>query len=98
MLRGFTTKESTCCLSVLDKTETLTYFVLEVCGYTRTRGFTRTRPVGAGRVGISRVGSGTAKVIPGTVSQVFPVPTLSFGVTLSPLDVAVNSTNTVNTG
>jgi len=41
---------------------------LAVCGYTCTRGFTRTRSVPAGwvRVGVSRVGSGTGKVITGT--------------------------------
>lgn len=40
---------------------------LEVCGYTRTRGFNRTRPVprglGADRVRLSRVGLGTDRAI-----------------------------------
>ena len=41
-------------------------YLIEVCGYTRTRGFTRTRESGTGRVGVSRVGSATGKVITGT--------------------------------
>src|SRR6218665_4222970 len=36
--------------------------------------------------------SGTGKVITGTMYPVLPVPTFSFGVTLSSLDVAVNLT------
>ena len=53
---------------------------------------TRTRGLGTGRVGVSRVGSGTGKVITDTGVPVFPVLTFSFGVTLSPLLVAVNFT------
>jgi len=37
-------------------------FRLGVCGYTRTRGFTRTRPVPAGRVGSGRSSAGTGRV------------------------------------
>jgi len=56
------------------------------------RGYTRTRGLGTGRVGVSRVGSGTNKMITGTGVPGLPVPTFSFGVTSSPLHVVVNFT------
>ena len=49
-------------------------------------------PSGTRRVGVSLVGSGTGRVITGTVYPVLSVPKFSFGVTLSPLHVAVNLT------
>src|SRR6218665_1350696 len=87
-------------LSTLSRLTAVSHFApsptatwpLEVCEYTRTRGFTRTRPVPAGRVGVSRVGSGTGKVITGTGVPGLTVRTFSFGVTLSPLLEAVNLT------
>ena len=48
---------------------------LEVCGSTRTRGYTRTEPVPAGmgrvRVDVLRVGSGTGTKFTGTGIPVF---------------------------
>jgi len=64
--------------------------LLEVCEHTRTRGFTRNRPVPAGRVGISRVGSGTGKVITDTDVPGFTRNDVQFVVTLSPLHVHVS--------
>ena len=49
--------------------------VVEVCGSTRTRGYTRTRPVPAGmgrvRVDVLRVGSGTGTKSTGTGIPIF---------------------------
>jgi|SRR6218665_1368717 len=57
-----------CCITLerLDNEDSTGQRILEVCGYSRTRGFTRTRGSGTGRVGASRVGSGTAKLITST--------------------------------
>src|SRR5688572_31273348 len=52
---------------------------LGVCGYTRTRGFTRTRPVPAGRVRVGYAFHGSGRVRVGSsrvrVYPVLPVPT-----------------------
>jgi len=69
-------------------------FLLGVCGYTRTRGFTRTRPVPADRVrvGYAFHGSGRVRVRSSRVRvyPFLPVPTWSFVVKLSLLHMIVN--------
>ena len=56
--------------------------ILEVCGSTRTRGYTRTRPVPAGmsrvRVDVLRVGSGTGTKSTGRVYPFLPVKNAIF--------------------
>jgi len=56
--------------------------VVEVCGSTRTRGYTRTRPVPAGtgrvRVDVLRVGSGTGTKTTGRVYPFLPVEKAPF--------------------
>ena len=60
---------------ILTATPTNVYSRLEVCGSTRTRGYTRTPPVPAGMgrvpVDVLRVGSGTGTKSTGTGIPVF---------------------------
>ena len=62
-------------IKLLKQRHTACACVLEVCGSTRTRGYTRTRPVPAGmgrvQVYVLRVGSGTGTKSTGTGIPVF---------------------------
>ena len=72
----------TLCYGALEIVGLLLLLLLVVCRSTRTRGYTRTRPVPAGRVGYGSASHGSGQVLVGSprvrVHPVLPVRKMSF--------------------